>query len=761
MPTAHAAASDTAPPVPGFLDRLGDRVQLTDRESGPVEVLRLRPELTASPLFESAVRRRAEQLAGFVHPNCAKVRQIGRLPAPDGRLVIVSDAVDGWRLSEVLEAAAPSGAALHADAVLFLLRQLLDAVAALHEVAPGVSHGALGTERLIVTADGRLVVTESVLGGALWHLPPMPPDRLWRDLRLAVADSEARPFGRRTDLRQIGIVALSLALGRQLRRDEYPIRLAGLLHEWTPAPSGLNADAFGGLLLPWLLRVLSLTDDLTPWSVAEARHALNAIVQRNARYSFAPTGLCEMLGAVADYYAAAAEVPAPIHETPAPPERRVEPAHVVPPEPVQVCPPEPVRVHVPEPVRVHVPEPVRVHVPEPVQVHVPEPVQVHAPEPVQVRAPEPVQVRAPEPVQVRAPEPVQVIPAEPAPRRNPPAAPIAEPPSPSHRVEEQRQPSRDVHERQAWRLPIPVVALKSEPAGQVFLSTGGSNGPAAVVSPLADTIAPEWLNAETDQIGGRRRQTHSHVGSSSTRPFLGVTEAEDGYGTRAAPSGTRARTLIGMGAAAVVILALGGYAFVRPSSVSAIATGRASSPAPTAAAVSGILTSAPSAASAPRADAQRALLTPRPQDATPLAASADPAPAGAIEVVSAVSLSVSEGGRPLGASGERIQLSPGRHSLEIGREDLGYQIVQVVDVKPGRPFRIQPSLPTGVANLNATPWAEVWIDGRKVGETPLGHVQLTIGPHEVQFRHPELGDQTRTLVVTTGSVALLSVDLKK
>jgi serine/threonine-protein kinase len=145
----------------------------------------------------------------------------------------------------------------------------------------------------------------------------------------------------------------------------------------------------------------------------------------------------------------------------------------------------------------------------------------------------------------------------------------------------------------------------------------------------------------------------------------------------------------------------------------------------------------------------------------PVAAPEPPAAAGTIEVVSPVRLDVSEGGRPLGASGGPIQLPAGRHTLNIGREDLGYQTVQVVDVKPGRPHRIEPSLPSGVANLNATPWAEVWIDGRKVGETPLGRVQLTIGSHEIQFRHPELGDQTRTLVVTTGAVALLSVDMKK
>jgi hypothetical protein len=173
-------------------------------------------------------------------------------------------------------------------------------------------------------------------------------------------------------------------------------------------------------------------------------------------------------------------------------------------------------------------------------------------------------------------------------------------------------------------------------------------------------------------------------------------------------------------------------------------------------------TTAPPAAPASQADAQRAPLTPRAPEAQPPAAAPEqPAPAGTIEVVSPVRLDVSEGGRPLGASGGPIQLSVGRHTLNIGREDLGYQAVKVVDVKPGRPLRIEPALPSGVANLNATPWAEVWIDGRKVGETPLGRVQLTIGSHDIQFRHPELGDQTRTLVITTGSVALLSVDMKK
>ena len=698
MRAEHAAVADPAPPVSGFLDRLGDRVQLTDRESGHVEILRLRPELTASSLFEPAVRRRAEQLAGFLHPNCARVRQIGRLPAPDGRLVIVSDAVDGWRLSEVLEAAGPCGVAFHADAVLFLLRQLLDAVAALHDVAPGVSHGALGTERLILAADGRLMVTESVLGGALWHLPAMSPDRLWRDLRLAVADGEARPFGRRTDLRQIGIVALSLALGRQLRRDEYPTRLASLLEEWTPSPSGLGAEAVGPALRGWLRRVLSLTEELTSWSVAEARRELHRLVESDPRYSFAPTGLPVLLGVVAHYYAAAAEVPAPTRISPRPADTTPEPAQVLPPE---------------------LPSPLS-HLENPPRPSSDTNERQASLRPIPIA---PIVEVEPEPV---APPSVPIVAANPE-RCGPPS--------------------------------LPVVAVKPEPVAPPALSIGVGEGSAAVVALLADTIAPEWPHTEA---GGRRRRASSPDHAASPRPFLGVDLAEDAYTPLPAPTGARVRTLIGIGAAAVLIVALGGYALVRPSLVSATATRLASSPLSTAIVNAAGPAKAPPGGSPSQPDTLRASPTPRSANPTPAAAApAEPAPAGTLEVVSPVSLNVSEGGRPLGKSGERIQLSVGRHTLDIGREDLGYQTVQVVDVKPGRPYQIQPPLPTGVANLNATPWAEVWIDGRKAGETPLGHVQLTIGSHEVRFSHPELGDQTRTLVVTTGSVALLSVEMKK
>ena len=66
----------------------------------------------------------------------------------------------------------------------------------------------------------------------------------------------------------------------------------------------------------------------------------------------------------------------------------------------------------------------------------------------------------------------------------------------------------------------------------------------------------------------------------------------------------------------------------------------------------------------------------------------------------------------------------------------------------------------GVVNLNAAPWAEVWIDGRRVGETPIGNLSVSIGPHEVVFKHPQLGEKRQAISVTLGAPLRVSVDMK-
>jgi serine/threonine-protein kinase len=69
-------------------------------------------------------------------------------------------------------------------------------------------------------------------------------------------------------------------------------------------------------------------------------------------------------------------------------------------------------------------------------------------------------------------------------------------------------------------------------------------------------------------------------------------------------------------------------------------------------------------------------------------------------------------------------------------------------------------LPKGTVNFNATPWAEVFIDGKHVGETPIGNLEVSIGPHEVVFRHPQFGEKRHAVSVTAGVPVRLSVAMK-
>jgi hypothetical protein len=122
---------------------------------------------------------------------------------------------------------------------------------------------------------------------------------------------------------------------------------------------------------------------------------------------------------------------------------------------------------------------------------------------------------------------------------------------------------------------------------------------------------------------------------------------------------------------------------------------------------------------------------------------------------------VVEGGRVIGSTEQpRIMLSPGRHDLTLVNRDLEYSSSQTVDVEPGEVKSVSID-PRGLVNLNATPWAEVWVEGRKVGDTPLANLQLTLGVREISFRHPQLGERRVTVTVKGKAPVAVSVDMTK
>jgi hypothetical protein len=123
-------------------------------------------------------------------------------------------------------------------------------------------------------------------------------------------------------------------------------------------------------------------------------------------------------------------------------------------------------------------------------------------------------------------------------------------------------------------------------------------------------------------------------------------------------------------------------------------------------------------------------------------------------------LEVTENGRSLGSSDNHVMLTPGRHELALSNKELRYSITETVDVEPGEVKEVKVD-PKGAANINAQPWAEVWIDGEKVGETPLANLPLTLGSREIVFKNPQFGERKVTATITAGAPANISVDLSK
>jgi hypothetical protein len=195
-------------------------------------------------------------------------------------------------------------------------------------------------------------------------------------------------------------------------------------------------------------------------------------------------------------------------------------------------------------------------------------------------------------------------------------------------------------------------------------------------------------------------------------------------------------------------------------------------------------TEAPAAVSAAAVPAGTAGCQPAPPSPTPLEPGAAPATAaasrslppaapaaavaspqllaGMLSVDAPVPLRLYEKGRLVGTSEtESTMLPQGTHQLDFVNEAFGFSARRTVVIRPGATSSVKLDAPPGTVNINAVPWAEVWIDGERVGDTPIGNLKTKIGSREIVFRHPDLGERRTTAMVTLKEPVRISMDLRK
>ena len=138
-----------------------------------------------------------------------------------------------------------------------------------------------------------------------------------------------------------------------------------------------------------------------------------------------------------------------------------------------------------------------------------------------------------------------------------------------------------------------------------------------------------------------------------------------------------------------------------------------------------------------------------------------PTRAGWVSFSSPVALELRENGRVIGTSeAERLMLPAGVHDIELSNEALGFSAARRVTINADRTTSVSVELPSGTVSINALPWAEVWLDGVRIGETPIANFTASIGAHEVLLRHPQFGERRTKLTVSTKQTARLGVDMR-
>jgi hypothetical protein len=732
---AAVAGTPVSTPQPTqltFEDGFGERRYALGALSEPLEVLKLSSVLSSVSSFDFALRERGARLTGFRHEAYARVRSI-ELDRRTSALLVTSDYVHGVRLSTILTEAHKRALPLEINAIRCIIRQLVSAAVALQESASDISNGAIAPERLVITPAGRVMVVEYVLGAALEQLA-YSHARYWRELAVALPGVVGpASFDARADVTQIGAIALALILGRPLTTDEYPERLADLIQGATLRSVMGTVESLPPALRDWLHQALQLDQWESFGSPAEAWASLdeafgseNAVAELGALQIFlnryasadgpAESDLAPRLEAMkaflARYPSRRTSGQAKTDETPVVTKARV---------PIPQVTSEPVPA--PEPVKAQEPDPVRLEVPAVIP-------------PPSKPDPEP-DLSLDHTSTVFSGYASAEIPSYAEERRS--AAPVRD----RYRPRILAAIAGGVlvlgivaavgYFRSPGASPTGTVSVNTSPPGVAVFVNGTQQG----VTPLGIELPPGEHVIELRTDTERRRNPVTLAAGGQVTLFYELARPSEATGellVRTEPLGAAVTVdgkYVGRSPVSVPDLTAGTHTVVMQNDAGTqtervlIESGRTAS-------------LVVSMGGVPKSSA-----------------------AGWIRLDVPVDVQVFENGRRIGSSDlERIMLPVGRHNLEFVNDTLGYRDQRAVQVTAGQVLNVRLEWPRGTIAINAVPWAEVFVDGARVGETPIGSVTVPIGIHEVVFRHPELGERRQAVTVKAGEPTKVGVDLR-
>jgi len=730
MDFADAARPLAWPEVTHRVDRIGERSVGRSADGAVVETFTVCADLSERPEFCAAV---AGTGASTERPSRSLIRLIGveASPVTGPALRLRQEWLEGERLDEVASRRRSEGRPFSLAHVLFVLSDACAALRAVHARGSGACHGAMTLSRLLVTTDDRLVVCEHVLGPGLAALS-MPAEWFAERLGLAVPRIAGIPlFTPLTDQLQLAYALVELLGGDPQGLAGPDAR--GIVAALRIADSHDTASALGDDLRLVLERMLLLSPEGPYRSMTALERAVEAVAAAHPE-----------------------SVPAPPPVMPAPPPEAAAPAPAAPPpftisatgagvagasfapalrspldDAPQSGPTEPAPLRLVDPL------------PPPPSDVVPPPAGVSAsglglasasgePDPGEPLAGFGVAGEAApglfgweqlweERTPVTAPDRVVSYPAQP-------------------------------RLRGSWRLwALLAAATAVALAGGWWLTTGWHRGP---------STPSGWLRLESKPAGA----TVTIDGEARGQTPLTLSVPAGAYSVEF--------TLGGEHRALTVPVTAQGEAFQLVSLYPAGPPGVVS------------FTSVPAGATVTLNDRVRGRTPLELRDVPPgehtLRIENDAARtertvevlagarvevsvplSGSVLVESPFEVSVSDGARSLGRTTRGILgVSTGLRRLTFSNTMLNYEETREVEVAAGMLATVTLRPPTGVLNLDADTQAQVLLDGRPLGLTPLANVTVSLGTHEVVFRDSVGGEVRYVIVVALGPAYRLRATLQ-
>ncbi len=263
---------------------MGEVWKAEDTELGRTVALKFVPSrLAADPKTLEAFRQEARHAAALNHPNICTIHGFEN---HNGRQFLVMEYIDGAPLSAGID----SGP-LPAERIVDIAVQAGEALAAAH--AAGVVHCDVKPANLMVTADGRIKLTDFGIARAL---PKRDAASVGSGTRtpagtlgyLSPEQARGEPADGRSDIFSLGVVLYELATGtRPFRGNSTAAVLESILHQNPVHPRTLNR-ALPRTLERIILRAIE-KDPSARWENAPAMvEALRRIEFRKAsRWRFA------------------------------------------------------------------------------------------------------------------------------------------------------------------------------------------------------------------------------------------------------------------------------------------------------------------------------------------------------------------------------------------------------------------------------------------------------------------------------------------